>query len=376
MPYIYSVAWKVTDEHYTMMRGLAMDFSSDKKVLNIDGEYLFGPAFLVAPVTAEMYHPRCMAVAIPAEDLLNSNDEKGGLIGEYFKGTRFDKSSVTRTDKSIYFNWAKNFLPEVGEKNFSVRWTGKLLTKESGEHEFETTTAGGVRVWINNVLLIDKWYHSASQTDVGVINLEGATKYDMKIEFYDEIGTTSFRFTWRTPSMIAHKKPQNKVQSTKVYLPQSADWFDFWTGQKLTAGKAVEKMTPLDIMPLYIKTGSIVPMGPELQHSAEKPADPIEVRIYSGANGGFNLYEDEGDNYNYEKGTYSVIPLSWDENTKTLTMGRRKGKFPGMLEARTFEIVLVEKDHGVGVKRTASPDKAVKYTGGELKIRLGHNGGQ
>jgi len=106
-----------------------------------------------------------------------------------------------------------------------------------------------------------------------------------------------------------------------------------------------------------VKAGSIVPMGPFVQYSNEKPADPIELRIYPGADGSFTLYEDENDNYNYEKGVYATIGFHWDDAKRQLTVDARKGTFPGMLQARTFHVVVVGKGHGAGVgnRRQARP---------------------
>jgi alpha-D-xyloside xylohydrolase len=109
-------------------------------------------------------------------------------------------------------------------------------------------------------------------------------------------------------------------------------------------------------------------MGPELQYAAEKPADPIELRIYRGADGSFTLYEDENDTYNYEKGVYATIPVQWDEAKQALTIGPRKGKFPRMLETRTFRVVFVAEKHGVGISPTDRPDKVVTYSGKEITI--------
>ena len=109
-------------------------------------------------------------------------------------------------------------------------------------------------------------------------------------------------------------------------------------------------------------------MGPDVQYAAEKPADPIELRIYAGADGHFTLYEDENDTYNYEKGAYATIAFAWDDASKTLTIGDRKGHFPGMLEKRTFHIVFVGANHGAGIELTAASDKTVEYTGQQLRV--------
>jgi len=160
------------------------------------------------------------------------------------------------------------------------------------------------------------------------------------------------------------------VKSKELYLPQGADWFDFWTGEKLSGGKTIVKETPIDIMPLYVKAGSILPIGPEVQYAEEKKWDNLEIRVYPGANGEFTLYEDENDNYNYEQGIYSTITFTWDDAKQILSIGERKGSFPGMLSARTFQITIVSADHGTGGNVTAIKDKIVNYTGKEIKLSL------
>ena len=156
-----------------------------------------------------------------------------------------------------------------------------------------------------------------------------------------------------------------------VYLPaDNAPWFNFWTGEKMPAGQRVETAASVETLPLFIRGGSIVPMGPLLQYTSEKPEDPIELRIYAGANGRFTLYEDQGDSYRYEKGEFATIPLSWDNAKKTLTIGERKGEFPAMLKERTFNVVLVKAKHGDGVAAAETPDKVVKYSGNEIKVRI------
>jgi alpha-D-xyloside xylohydrolase len=160
------------------------------------------------------------------------------------------------------------------------------------------------------------------------------------------------------------------VKSKETYLPAGADWYDFWTGEKSSGGNKVTKQTPLDIIPLFVKAGSIIPMGPSVQYAIEKKWDNLEIRIYPGANGKFVLYEDENDNYNYEKGVYSTITFNWDDAKKTLTIADRNGSFPGMLENRKFNIVLVTVNKGVGENLVSQPDKVVSYTGKKLAVKL------
>ncbi len=160
------------------------------------------------------------------------------------------------------------------------------------------------------------------------------------------------------------------VKEWKIYLPKEAAWYDFWTGEKYTGGQTVNKETPLDIIPLFVKAGSIVPFGPEVQFATEKKWDNLEIRVYEGANGEFTLYEDENDNYNYEKGIYSTINFSWNDPKKRLTIDDCKGSFPGNLKERKFNIVLVKKNNGVGTITPEQYDKVVTYTGKKSVIKL------
>ncbi|MFH1161518.1 MAG: TIM-barrel domain-containing protein [bacterium] len=227
MPYIYSVAWKVTSEGYTMMRGLPMDFARDKNVYEIDNQYMFGPSILVTPVTEEQYFPK----------------------------------DTTRT---------------------------RLL---------------------------------------------------------------------------------DDPDSVSLYLPAGTDWFDFWTGTRLQGGTKMTRETPIDIIPLYVRAGSIIPMGPFLQYAEEKSPDPIELRLYSGTDAMFTLYEDEGDNYNYENGKYTTIDFAWDHENATLTIGKRKGNFAGMLQTRIFKVVIVSPNHGTGLEITTNPEKIISYSGEMVAVK-------
>jgi alpha-D-xyloside xylohydrolase len=162
---------------------------------------------------------------------------------------------------------------------------------------------------------------------------------------------------------------ESNMAEWDVYLPVCAGWYDFWTGKRFDGGQTTDVAAPLDRIPLMVKAGSIIPMGPFIQYSTEK-SDPIEVRIYLGANAEFTLYEDENDGYEYEKGLYSTIEFRWNDSTHTLTIGKRRGDFPGMAKTRTFRIVVVAPDHGTGVASTTNVDKVVKYDGTEIGIVL------
>ncbi|MGV3705598.1 MAG: TIM-barrel domain-containing protein [Arcticibacter sp.] len=231
LPYIYSTSWAVTARQSSMMRALMMDFAADKKVLDINDQFMFGQFFLVAPVTKPMYIKAGQSGAVPVEDF-------------------------------------------------------------------------------------------------------------------------------------------SSVKSKEVYLPQGTSWYDFWTGEKLSGGKVVRKDTPLDIMPLYVRAGSVIPMGPKVQYAGEKKWDELEVRVYRGANGRFTLYEDENDNYNYEKGAYSIIDFEWNDAKSVLTINARKGSFSGMLKNRKFRIVLVGEGKAISGEAAASFDREVNFSGKKVSVKI------
>lgn len=216
LPYIYSAAWDITNSQSTMMRALVMDFN-DKKVIDMNNEYMFGKSILVAPVVNAQYTP---------ETIVKSNEETG---------------------------WDKK------------------------------DDANGTKV-------------------------------------------QAVTFT--------------QAKSTKVYLPEGTDWYDFWTNEKIKGGQEIERVTTIDIIPLYIKSGSIIPFGPQVQYATEKKWDNLEIKVYPGKNGSFVLYEDEFDNYNYGKGSYSEIEFLWNEASKKLAISNRKGQYSGMLTNRKFTIVM------------------------------------
>jgi len=169
------------------------------------------------------------------------------------------------------------------------------------------------------------------------------------------------------PAFLVNPVTEPGATTRSLYLPQ-AKWYDFWTGSAIAGGRTIAAGALLERLPLYIRAGSILPLGPDEQWSTEKPADPIELRVYRGADGDFTLYEDENDNYNYEKGAYATIPLHWDDAKQALTIGDRKGQFPGMLESRTFRIVFAGENHGIGVNPEGQPDKTVTYSGRQVTV--------
>jgi alpha-D-xyloside xylohydrolase len=158
------------------------------------------------------------------------------------------------------------------------------------------------------------------------------------------------------------------VIETQVYLPKYSAWYDFWTGKQFSGGQTINASAPIDKIPVFVKAGSIVPMGKFLQYTGQKSADTLEIRIYKGADGMFELYDDEGDNYNYEKGVYSVIPFEWNEQKQTLTIGKKQGEFEGLLKERIFNIIWVNESEGKGVEMSLD-GKSIRYKGEKIEIQ-------
>jgi alpha-D-xyloside xylohydrolase len=168
------------------------------------------------------------------------------------------------------------------------------------------------------------------------------------------------------PSILVAPVHEYKATKRNVYLPVNTNWLDFYTGEKYEGGREVTVDAPLDRIPLFVKEGSIIPAGPEIQYTSEK-SDPVTLYIFPGKNASFTLYEDEGVNYNYETGKYSTIPFTYDETSGTVTIGDRTGQFAGMIGERTFEVVWVDGQSG-GVSLKARPHQVIKYNGKKTSI--------
>jgi alpha-D-xyloside xylohydrolase len=172
------------------------------------------------------------------------------------------------------------------------------------------------------------------------------------------------------PALMVCPVYEYKAQNRKVYLPSFSGWYDLYTGKFFEGGKTIDAETPLSKMPVFVKQGSIIPFGPEIQFTGEKPADPVTLYVYTGKDAQFALYEDENINYNYEKGMYSNIPISYNEQTKTLTIGKRDGTFPGITEQRTFQIVWVKPTKPADLNFSKKPDQVIQYNGKAITIKM------
>jgi alpha-D-xyloside xylohydrolase len=172
------------------------------------------------------------------------------------------------------------------------------------------------------------------------------------------------------PAILVNPVLKKNALTRSLYLPDAPLWYDFWTGASTKGGKTIQAEAPLDRIPLLVRAGSILPMGPEIEYADQNPDGSIELRIYPGADGNFDLYEDEGDNYDYEKGMHATIPIHWSDAEKSLTIGDRLGKYPGMPEKRTFDIVWVAPNHGVGEAVESRPDRVIDYKGSSISIKM------
>jgi len=170
------------------------------------------------------------------------------------------------------------------------------------------------------------------------------------------------------PALLVNPVYTYKARTRKLYLPANTGWYNLYNGEYQEGGKYITADAPLDRMPLYVKAGSIIPFGPALQYTSQLPADTITLYVYTGSNGTFNLYEDEGVNYNYEKGQFSHIPFTYNEQSKTLTIGKREGSFPGMLQQRSFRVIKAGKESPVPLSFNNKSGQIIKYSGEEQTL--------
>ncbi|RYG70019.1 glycoside hydrolase family 31 protein [bacterium] len=180
----------------------------------------------------------------------------------------------------------------------------------------------------------------------------------MLLEYPQDPKTVDMRDQWLMGSRLLVAPVMDQGGKRDVYLP-AGNWFDFNTGAAVKGGQTLSIEAPLDVIPLYVRAGSIIPLGPIMQSTMLGKSDPLEVRIYPGANASYSLYEDDGDNYDYQKGASTRIPMSWDNATKTLTVGKRMGTYPGMLMTRNLVVSL-----------PGQPAKKVSYSGAKISIKL------
>jgi alpha-D-xyloside xylohydrolase len=207
-------------------------------------------------------------------------------------------------------------------------------------------------------------------------SLAGAVAFDdytmmrgLPMDFPDDPAVRDLSDQWLFgPALMPCPVSHYKARSRAVYFP-AGGWYDFYSGAYITGGRSREMPAPYERMPLFVRAGSIIPFGPEMEWSDQKPADAIRLYVYAGADADFKLYEDDGLTYAYEKGAYSTIPIHWDEASRTLTIGDRSGSFPGMLEQRSFHVVVVDPSHPHAYDPDAT-GKVCEYAGKSVSLTL------
>lgn len=378
LPYIYGLSWKVTSAGYTLMRPLMMDFPDDRATDTIDDSFMFGPSFLVHPVTRPMYHFQTPPAATIPATWLHTPDGQKGLALQYFSDAALEKPVSTMTDTRIDHSWPSPPLADMPAgltslDIFSARWTGTLTAPEEGTYELGVEGDDGYRLKVDGKLLVDEWSAGTARYRGAQVTLHKGQSVPISIDYYQAGGSRKLRLGWRLPSTRAEAaKSSQAIQDFTVttYLPKGAGWYDFWTNQRYEGGQRVTREAPLDIMPLYVRAGSIVPMGPVLQYATQSPGAPYEIRIYPGADAHFTLYEDDNETYDYEKGQRATYDLIWNDRARTLTIGARQGTFPGLVRQRKLDLVLMTARNATGAA-PATATRSVTYTGAATKVRFG-----
>ena len=354
LPYIYSEAGRITHENGTIMRPLVMDFQDDSKALDAWDEFLFGPSLLVCPVYKN--HGESVATL---DQWADQDGKPGGVTASFLRSddATGSGSRLELQDMGTGFRF-KNDLTDNQKGAKIVRVEGTYTPKQDGKFELTLATSDAPKTITVEGQPVNPDV-PAGDLVFAEFPLDGKAGTPIHFSFDSNDKRPGFRVLSVLPG------PQHR----DVYLPGKDDWYDFWTGQRLTSAQTLSVETPLERIPLYVRAGSIVPMGPELQYADEKAADPIELRVYRGANGSYTLYEDSGDSYNYEKGAFANIPITWNETSQTLTIGDRKGSFPEMLAKHTFQVVWVSQGHGAGEEVTEKADSEVSYEGTAVTVK-------
>ena len=204
----------------------------------------------------------------------------------------------------------------------------------------------------------------------GAVHFEDATiMRGLPMDYPDDPEVRDLSDQWLLgPALMPCPVYEYKARSRSVYFPMGL-WYDFYTGEPMAGGKRFTVDAPYGRMPLYVREGSILPIGPEMEWTSEKPADDILLVVYAGADATFTLYEDDGLTYGYEKGAYSTIGLEWDDASRTFTIGERKGSFPGMLQTRRFRVVVADREHPFAYDPSAA-GVAVDYDGNTCTVTL------
>ena len=191
------------------------------------------------------------------------------------------------------------------------------------------------------------------------------------MDFNGDWQVTNIKDQWMFgPALMVCPVAHYKARNRSVYFPKQTGWYNLYSGEYVEGGQSLIVDAPYERIPVFVREGSIIPFGPEIQYSDEKPAELINLYVYAGKDGQFMLYEDEGVNYNYEKGKYSTIDITYDDSSKTITFGKRNGQFNGMLKQRRFNVVLITREQPKALNMENPEGKLVQYNGKAVSIQL------
>jgi alpha-D-xyloside xylohydrolase len=348
LPYIYTQADRITHTSGTIHRPLVMDFPDDPKAVAAWDEFCFGPQMLICPVH------ECSRQTVDVKGIADGDGVAGSVSASFDDQPR--SVSIALTNELLPLKDKSGSM----KKSRSVRLTGTFTSSEGGDLAIEIAPEHEPKLPWTKVTIDGREIESASEP-IDWVNRD--------YPFHAAAGEPvkfAIEFDCNEPvlRLIRHIPFQRDV-----YLPAGTDWVDFDSGQKLAGGQTITAEAPLDRIPIYVRAGSIVPMGPELQFADEKPMDSIELRIYRGADASFELYDDAGDGYGYESGQCVHIPIRWEEKSQTLTIGQQRGGYPGMPSRREFHVIFVRPGRGVGeTPDDGKPDAAVVYTGESVTV--------
>lgn len=373
LPYHYTLAGQAFLRAGTPMRALVMDFPDDPRSRAVGDQFLCGPALLVAPVLEALYHDPADAMpVIPPEGLIMPDGVTGRIQVRHVRGRAGGGGEAhAHAADMVDFSFAGSAPAGLEDEDYQIRVEGALAPFESGTHEIQVRADGDIRLTLDGKVVIDSSGDAAGvRTERCTVELTRGRACPLQLVYGHGKGKGALQLGWVRPAQRTAPAAAARPKVRSVYLPPAL-WYDFWTGERLEGGRDVVRPATLDTMPLLVRAGSVLPMGPEVEWSDQRPADPWELRIYPGADGAGEWYEDAGDGYAYEQGAWSAIPWRWSDREGVLTLGVRRGKFDGMAAARRLRIVRVRPGAGIGIEPALAADREIVYEGREIRVVLG-----
>ena len=363
LPYLYSWSWRIHNGD-TLMRPLAMDYPAEKALRDVADEFMCGDALLVSPVLDAMFHPEAAVPTVIPGDVFVTPDGKKGVRLAFFKGLDMKKKTGSATFANVDTRWKGEPVGGLdGWNNFSVRGETTLVAPEEGEYEIGISGDDGFRLWINGEKVVEDWQFTFTRRRAVRRAFKAGEKVKLDFEYCNEDGERDLMLDWITPAQFAKVEAERAtLRNTRTtILPKGDDWYRFADNAFVKGGATVTEKCTMESIPLYVRAGSVLPVGPVLQYTSEKTDEPVEIRVYKGADGRFELYDDAGDGFAYEKGEYSIIPIVWDEQSRTLAFGALEGKgYAGMPKFRDFTVTFIGKDSVV--------KRSVRYEGKALVV--------